>query len=319
MVLLATLPLGHLSAQQAPLNAAALFLLFPVGAQAVGMGQTAVAEGGRGEAAFWNPAGLATLDENEFALHSATLIGARTHALAVYFPSRVGVVGGAVYLVDYGETDHTVGSGPPIGRIAYRNVEFLGSYATGLGGSVALGLSYKVVQFRVDCTGDCRDVATALGTTHAVDVGAQFSVGPGGPLRVGVAVRNIGFRLQVRNASQADALPSRVAVGAQYQVQPRATQGAAPEEHLDVKVAADVESPWGDASPSDIRLGVDVGYQSLMRVRAGYAFLQAGLRGPSVGIGVTTGGIGVDLAHTFLTGSDLEVESPTFFSFRLTF
>ena len=64
--LLAVGPSGRLAAQELPNNAGALFLVFPVGAQAVGMGQTATAMAGRGEAAFWNPAGLATLPDDEF-------------------------------------------------------------------------------------------------------------------------------------------------------------------------------------------------------------------------------------------------------------
>jgi hypothetical protein len=43
------------------------------------------------------------------------------------------------------------------------------------------------------------------------------------------------------------------------------------------------------------------------------------LSGPSVGLGVESGSLGVDFARAFLTGSDLQVESPTFFSFRVTF
>src|SRR3989442_11217348 len=96
------------SAQEPPLNAGALFLVFPVGAQSVGMGQTAMAMAGRGEAAFWNPAGLATLSDDEFALHTANLVAGRSSILRAYFPSRgIGVVGAAVYPVDYGDFDHT--------------------------------------------------------------------------------------------------------------------------------------------------------------------------------------------------------------------
>jgi len=43
------------------------------------------------------------------------------------------------------------------------------------------------------------------------------------------------------------------------------------------------------------------------------------LSGPSVGLGIENGSIGVDLARTFLAGSDLIIENPTFFSFRVTF
>src|SRR6266480_1671192 len=187
-VLLSAHPTIRLSAQEPPLNAGALFLVFPVGAQAVGMGQTATASAGRGEAAFWNPAGLATLAADEFALHSASLVAGTSNVLAAYFPSRgIGVLGGAVYLVDYGDLDRTDQNGNTIARIAPRNFEFLASYATALAGSFVFGVNYKLVQFRVDCSGDCTNFPAGQGTTHAIDLGGQFRVGAGGPLRVGVA------------------------------------------------------------------------------------------------------------------------------------
>jgi len=318
--MLAVGPSGRLAAQEPPLNAGALFLVFPVGAQAVGMGQTATAAAGRGDAAFWNPAGLATLSDDEFALHSANLVAGRSHVLGAYFPSRgIGVIGGAVYLVDYGDLDRTDNNGNTIARIAPRNFEFLASFATSLGGSFMLGVSYKLIQFRVDCSGDCRDFPSGTGATHALDFGGQFNVGAGGPLRLGVALRNVGFRLQVQNQAQADALPTRLAVGALYELRLRPAAGRSLEEAFDVKLAADLDSPWGQAGQSETRLGVDIGYQKLVRVRAGYAFVQDGLSGPSVGLGLESGSLGVDLARAFLTGSDLQVESPTFFSFRVTF
>src|SRR2546425_3210046 len=82
---------------------------------------------------------------------------------------------------------------------------------------------------------------------------------------------------------------------------------------------SDVDSPWGSYGDSEMRLGIDVGYQRLLRLRGGYAFVRDGLSGPSVGMGVTSGSIGVDLARAFLTGSDLVAQNPTFFSFRVVF
>ena len=313
-------PLARLSAQDFPLNAGALFLVFPVGAQSVGMGQTAMAMAGRGEAAFWNPAGLATLSDDEFALHTANLVAGRSSILGAYFPSHgIGVIGGAVYLVDYGDFEHTDQQGNTIGRIAPRNFEFVASYATSITGSFVFGINYKLVEFRVDCSGDCRDVPAGTGATHGLDVGGQFQIGPGGPLRLGVAVRNVGFRLQVQNQAQADPLPTRLAIGALYEVRLRPSTGRALDEAFDLKIAADVDSPWGQVGQSETRVGFDIGYQRLVRVRAGYAFVQDGLSGPSVGLGVESGSLGVDLARAFLTGSDLQIESPTFFSFRVTF
>src|SRR5438093_12848773 len=274
LFLLTARPPARLPAQEAPLNAGALFLVFPVGAQAVGMGQTAIAASGRGDAAFWNPAGLATLSDDEFALHSASLVAGRSNVLGAYFPSRgIGVIAGAVYLVDYGDLDRTDINGNTIARIAPRNFEFLASYATNLTGSFVFGINYKLVQFRVDCSGDCRDFPAGTGATHAVDVGGQFTVGPGGPLRIGIVLRNVGFRLQVNNQAQADPLPTRLAVGALYDMRLRPVTGGSLEQAFDVKLAADVDSPWGQAGQSETRIGLDIGYQKLVRVRAGHGFV----------------------------------------------
>src|SRR5256885_16166682 len=68
--LLFAYPALRLSAQQLANNSGALFLLFPVGAQAVAMGQTGSTLDGRGEARSWNPAGLAPIGPGGPALHS---------------------------------------------------------------------------------------------------------------------------------------------------------------------------------------------------------------------------------------------------------
>ena len=324
-LLLAAGPPGRLSCQVAN-NSGALFLVFPVGGQAVGMGQAGMAVEGRSEAAFWNPAGLASLAQDEFTLHTATLPAGAAHAVSVYFPSRgIGVLGGAIYLVDYGDLDRTDSLNNTIARIAPRNFEFLASYAAELGGAFAFGINYKLIEFRVDCSGDCTDFPNGEGLTHAIDVGGQFSLGETGALRLGFALRNVGFKLQVQNRDQADPLPARLAAGALYRVdlpggRPADPENpAAPSEHLDLALAADVDSPWNETGRPEVRLGVDLGYRQLLRVRGGYAFLHDGLSGPSVGMGVQSGAVGVDFARTFLTGSDLMAASPTFVSFRLAF
>src|SRR5881296_653480 len=310
----------RLSGQELANNSGARFLLFPVGAQAVAMGQTAATLDGRGEAAFWNPAGLATLEHSEFALNTASLAAGATHALTAYYPSHgFGVLGGAVYLVDYGDLERTDSADNTVARIAPRNIEFLASYATELGGSVALGINYKLLEFVVDCSGDCSGFPNGHGVTHAVDVGGQFTVGPAGALHVAVAVKNVGFKLQVNNRDQADPLPARLVVGALYRVALPGTAGLAGNDQLDLRLAADVDGPWGSYGDSQMRVGVDVGYQRLVRLRGGYAFVHDGLSGPSIGMGVSSGAIGVDLARTFLTGSDLVTQNPTFFSFRVVF
>lgn len=312
-------PVREVVGQDQPLNTGALFLVFPVGAYAVGMGQAGTAMDGRGDAAFWNPAGLATLETGEFVLHTGTLAAGRAHAVTAHFPSTsLGVFGGALYLVDYGDLEATDSLGNPIGRLSPRNFELLASYATHITGTFALGLSYKLVEFRADCSGDCGGTR-GRGVTHAIDLGGQVAVGPTQALRLGVAVRHIGFDLQVQNKPQADPLPVRLVLGALYRLPLHPARDATGDERFDVQIGADVDSPWDGGGESEMRLGIDFGYHQLVRLRGGYAFVRDGLSGPSVGLGVASGSLRVDLARSFLTGSDLVVPNPTFFSFGVTF
>jgi hypothetical protein len=293
------------------------------------MGQTGTAMEGRGEVAFWNPAGLATLPDGEFSLHTATLAAGRSHVVGAYFPSsRLGVFGGAVYLVDYGDLESTDSIGNAIARVSPRNIEFVASYAASITGPLSLGLNYKLVEFRVDCSGDCREFPNGYGVTHAVDLGGHIAVGSSQALRIGFVVRNLGFRLQVENQEQADPLPARVAIGAAYRIplhtlppDQNVNDDAEHQEsrRVDVQFAADVQSPWDGQGQSEMRIGLDIGYERLLRLRGGYAFITDGLSGASVGLGIHSGSIGVDLARMFVSGSAVFVDNPTFFSFRVIF
>ena len=319
-ITLSHVPSFRLSAQDTPANDGALFLVFPVGAYTVGMGQTGATLEGRGEAAFWNPAGIATLERGEFLVHTAILAAGRTTAVGAYFPStRIGVLGAAVYLVDYGDLEATDSSGAPVARVSPRNVAFLASYATTIPGGIVMGVNYKLVEFRVDCTGDCRGFPNGSGTSHALDIGGQIAIGEAHALRIGFALRNVGFRLQVENEAQADPLPARFVVGATYRVPLRPWSDGAGSGRFDLQVAADVQSSWGEDGRADTRVGFDLGYEQLLRLRGGYAFVHDGLSGASIGMGIRSGSLGVDLARLFVAGSDLVSTGPTFFSFRLVF
>jgi hypothetical protein len=322
LALLSVSPAIRLSAQDQPLNSGALFLLLPVGARSVGMGQTAAALDGRGEAVFLNPAGVGSLSQSEFALHTGKLAAGPNTAITAFFPRHgVGVFGVSLDLLDFGDLPVTdSGTGTTIGRLAARNFALLATFATQFTDAFALGVSYKLIEFRVDCSGDCRGVpGGGQGLTHALDLGGQISVGPDHALRIGIAMRNVGFPLQVNNNYQADPLPTRLVAGMAYRVLLRPVSEVQTADRFDLEVAADVDSPWREAGNPGVRVGVDLGYQHFVRVRGGYAFVHQGLKGPSVGLGVATGSIGVDLAQTFLSGTDLVVPNPTFISFRVTF
>lgn len=294
------------------------FLLLPVGARAVALGQAATADGGTSESVFWNPAGLAALAKPEFALFHYNAFFGTGDAIVLAAPTSVlGTFALTAYLVNYGDLAVTQATtGPtPVGVVSPRNIALMASYATDLGGLDA-GLTYKLVQFRVDCSGDCTGVPSVAGTSNAVDVGLRYTIGGWRPVVVGVSLKNLGFDLQVTDRAQADPLPTRLAVGVSAEL----LRPAAGLQGFDARVLADVESPVLEGAPSPVTLvGVETGVGDELRIRAGYAFLNSDARGPSLGVGVKLGSIAFDLARTFSQADDIGGSSPVQINFRVIF
>ena len=296
-----------------PEQGGAAFLLVPVGGRAAALGQAAVADGGSSEAAFWNPAGLALMERGEVAAHHAKTFISNNTALAAYFHAdRVGVFGMSAYLVDYGSQDViTIPGGPVSGKFSPKNVQLLASFATQLDRYIAFGLNYKLIQFRQDCSGDCGLFPSVVGTTHGVDVGLQYGRVES-PLRLGVVVRHAGFKLQLEDSDQADPLPTRLEFGVQYRVTlPPPAPDAQP---LDARFLVDVENRWGEFDDPRTRIGLELGYGDLIRMRTGYAFIDAETRGPSVGLGVRLGRLSVDFSRVFYDSSNFD--EPVYISIR---
>ena len=104
------------------------FLLVPIGARGVALGQAATADGGTSEAIFWNPAGLASLAKGEFAIYHYDAFFGSGDAIAIAAPSsRLGTFALAAYLVNYGDLAVTRGDlGPePVGQISPRNLALM--------------------------------------------------------------------------------------------------------------------------------------------------------------------------------------------------
>ncbi len=318
LVCSAALAAPRLRAQTTGTVEGAAFLLVPVGARATALGQAAVADGGTTEAIFWNPAGLAEIKRTELALHHYAAFFGTGDAFVVAVPaSGIGTFAAGMYIVDYGELDVTpVGGGGTIGSILPRNIVLQASYATVIGAGISAGITYKLIQFRVDCTGDCSNVPTAVGTTHAVDLGVRFALPAELPIIFGASVRNIGFRLQVNNQAQADPLPTRAQVGVEW----LALRPSPAVEGFDVKVLADLQSSIGVGQPKPATLlGVDTGVRDAVRVRAGYAFVDSEQHGPSLGLGLKVGRLGLDLAKTFYPSDAIGSTDPFHVSLRLDF
>jgi hypothetical protein len=294
----------------------ALFLLLPIGARAVGMGQAVTADQGGSEAVWWNPAGLARLDKREAAIHHSQTINGTDDALSIVVPSSLlGVVALSVNILDYGSLDVTSAdpNAPAVGSVTPRNLAYAGSYATTIGDHLNAGLTYKVVQFRVDCSGSC-PFNTSVATSSALDAGLQYDFGKGFPLTLAAAVRNLGPRLQVNDSPQSDPLPARLQFGVLYRVAgaERFARG------LEMSVSGDVLDELRIDNPST-RIGTELTYEKRYHFRAGYVLGSSTAGGPSVGVGLSTGSLVLDLARLFQGLSADSGQPPFFVSLRYLF
>lgn len=292
----------------------ALFLLLPTGARAVGMGLAATAARGTSESVWWNPAGLSGNPQREAAIHHSQSLNGTGDALNVVLPWRdFGVLGVSASVLDLGEQEPRVDSTGALGTLLPRQVVFAATYATQLGSAATAGVTYKVVQFRVDCTGAC---VSLQASTSALDVGAQYDLGEWLPITFGAAVRNLGIQLQVNDAEQSDDLPTRVEAGFEY----RPKLPARYASQLDVRVALDLSDDLSIGRPR-ARFGSEVGIQRRAYLRAGYIVRDQESEGggPTVGLGFILRRFVVDIGRITAGLSADAGQAPTHLSVRFLF
>ncbi|HUF26312.1 MAG TPA: PorV/PorQ family protein [Gemmatimonadaceae bacterium] len=293
----------------------ALFLLVPVGARAVSLGQAVVANVGGSESIWWNPAGLARAERREAAIHHSDSFILQGDAVALVIPSALlGVISASVNILNFGEQDLTeAGSGVKVGEVLVRSFVYGGTYATPIGDHINAGITYKLVQFRFDCSGACGD-APATATTSGIDIGAQYDLRRFAPLAVGAVLRNLGPSLQVNDTEQRDQIPTRLHVGVQY----RYTGFDGDLRGAAVNVSAEVADAIRFASPSSY-FGVDLSWHERVHLRAGYANEASEASGLSMGLGISLGSLVLDVARIFEGFSADAGQAPTYLSLRYLF
>jgi hypothetical protein len=309
--LLCLLP-SLVAAQAEP--AGALELVFPFGARSVGMGQAVVASPVGTDAVWWNPAALASQTRRELALqylqrqNFVNVLGL-TYALP---RPPVGVFAASLFLVDYGTDEVTDDFGGVIGQFTHRFVAGVASFGTTVAKRGRAGINYRVFQRRFDCSGDCRRVEDNSAISSAIDAGVQYRVSDSLPLTIGLAVRHLGLRFQQRDEAQADVIPTRYHLGLTYEpsLGPSLSEARA-------RVSAEiVRSP--NFSETGYRAGGELEWQQRYFIRAGYA-AKAGASGGSVGIGVVSGRLQVDIARSLGSENEVLGGAPTLLTLRYRF
>src|SRR6267378_2679829 len=307
---------GHSGAQTPTGSEGSLFLLLPTGAQAVGLGQAMVAMKPGSEGIWWNPASIAQQAEKELAIHHSKTIAGIGDALSFVLPSRsYGSVALSLNILNLGDQQVKDAFNNVVGVILPRDVVLAGTYAAPVTKRLTAGVNYKIVQVRVDCSGECSSVGAAVQSSRAVDLGAQYEIEAGAPLTFGAAVRNLGGKLNSNETNQRDPLPTQVEVGAMYRLKfldhyVKDTELRAAGSYINSR-------SFGGKS---VRLGTDVMYQGKVHLRAGYVgHDRRGNASAALGFGLQSGAFVFDIARTFGGLPADNGQTPVYVSLRYLF
>lgn len=305
---------GALGAQGGLSTEGALFLLVPVGARTVGGGQAIAAAESGAESLWGNPAGIARMTSRELSLHHSQTVVATGEVLAFVYPAgKAGVVAFGAQLYDYGAQEFTDQVGT-VGQLLPRSVVAAVTYAATMGRHLRAGVTYKVVQSRLDCTGPCGSISTFNASTNGLDAGVQYATLRADSLTMGLVIRQLGLKLQVNDNAQSDPLPTRLHLGVQAYVP--AVRRALPGAEL--RWAVEMVNRTSLAEPS-VRLGAELALQKQLYLRAGYASGTGDAAGPAMGLGFVRGKFSLDFARVFGGFSSDAGEPPTYLTLRVSF
>ena len=246
------------------------FLKIGVGAEAMSMGESQVAATDDLYASYWNPAGLARLQQPQLALmHNEWFAGINHEFVGFALPLKgVGTVGMSASYLSFGELQGRDREGNETTIFRPYDLALILSYARGFGSSLAFGANAKFLR---------EQIADETGSGIAFDLGGLYNF-PETPLALGFNAQHAGPR--VKFIEEAFGLPFTFRLGVAYRLWNEA-----------LLLTTDIIRP----SDNDIAIGVGAGYTigNILQLRTGYKYK---LGGNDLGaISGLTGGFGLTL------------------------
>ena len=254
------------------------FLKIGVGARAISMGESQVADASDLYATYWNPAGLTRLQRPQLGLmHNEWFEGINHQFIGFAQPlGGAGTIGGSLIYLTFGELERRNERGEQEGEFRPYDLALILSYARRFGPAFSLGVNAKWAREKID---------TESAQVIAFDVGGLYAI-PDSALSLGFNVQNLGTKAKF--VEESFSLPVNVKVGAAYKLLDDA-----------FTVAADVNRP----SDNDFNLGIGMAYtaSNLIHLRTGYKYKIGGndlgtASGITSGFGLTVEGFQIDYA-----------------------
>ena len=281
------------------------------------MGQAAVASGFGSDGLWWNPA-LIARGPREVALHIARSPANVTESdasAAVVFPiHRLGAVAFSFRYLNLGSFEPTLDPNSPEATAVNTSAVFAASFGAPFGDRLSAGITVKLFRSMTSCTGGNCDLPSNDPTTGALDLGAQYFLTKDSAFTLGAAAQNIGLRLQVNDAPQADQIPSRIQVG--IAAAPKFSQ--LPKEAR-VRGEFDIVARPSGVGGLGYRMGGEASWQGRYQGRVGYVVHGPTGSGPTFGAGFSTGKLQIDFAQMLSDFGSQAGSQPTYLSLRYIF
>ena len=246
------------------------FLKIGIGAKAMGMGESHVAATDDLYASYWNPAGLARIQQPQLALmHNEWFAGINHQFIGFALPvGDIGTVGASANYLSFGELQGRDRDGNETTIFRPYDLALIVSYANAVTSNLAFGANAKFLR---------EQIADESGTGIAFDFGGLYTF-PELPLALGFNAQHVGPR--VRFVEEAFGLPFTFRFGAAYQPWSDAFM-----------LTADVVRP----SDNDITTGIGAAYTiaNILQLRTGYKYKLGG--NDLGGTSGLTGGFGLTL------------------------
>jgi len=293
-----------------------LFLLLPVGAQAVGVARAMTAVSSA-ESGFWNPAGLAGIKRSHVLVYRGDHAAGTATGLSGLVPVGGRFTAGLSYgLLDSGTQDLTDATGTVLGLITVRQHQAILSGSVAMSERIAAGLNLKWVQFRQSCRGQCSDGGVRA-ETYATDFGLHLSRVLGQPIALGLLVAHVGPNLRVQGVDRSERLPARLRFGAAYSVLREVV-----EEELRLRFLVEVEDRLRDPGDPALLVGSEVtfGTDDQVSIRGGYVLgSHTQTDGAAVGLGLRYERFELAIARTLARGGPTLEQEPVHLTLGFVF
>lgn len=239
--------------------------------RAEGMAEAWVAVADDAQSVYWNPAGLAFATRNQISTTLAKglvddyfgqVSGAYTLDPDITLAAGLLAYSGGIFE----RTDDAGNSQRVLAQTDYL-LALSGSYL--IDGSWAAGATVELLHSTL--------LERVSGLTAALTLGASYKPDFLSPLRLGLAVRNLGFPLRY-NGGEGDPLPMTAQLGAAYKI----LDSTAQQPLHDLVIALD--GNWSLDTPIYANLGAEYWFQKSYALRLGYKF-NRDLEGFTCGLG----------------------------------